>query len=252
MTIDPDFEKQIDEAITHYPVSKRSASLPLLHLVAGAFRLHLATRRSPGSPRSSNCSRSISWSWSRFTRCSAAQPPGKRHIRVCRTLSCAMAGSYELRDEIAQAAASTCTRRIASGRERSGAFARIEKAAHIDVHNAGHGNPIAVSRGWAIFDRICRMPRELRQRAGGDGRRPSSRRTSSSTDAAELLEAQAHRDATLPESACRRIRARSGIVFKNIDREGWTNDIDCYLKDGGYEELKKALDDEAARKSSRR
>jgi NADH-quinone oxidoreductase subunit F len=31
------------------------------------------------------------------------------------------------------------------------------------------------------------------------------------------------------------------IVFKNIDREGWTIDIDCYLKDGGYEELKKAL-----------
>jgi NADH-quinone oxidoreductase subunit F len=31
------------------------------------------------------------------------------------------------------------------------------------------------------------------------------------------------------------------IVFKNIDREGWTPDIDCYLKDGGYEELKKAF-----------
>jgi NADH-quinone oxidoreductase subunit F len=31
------------------------------------------------------------------------------------------------------------------------------------------------------------------------------------------------------------------IVFKSIDREGWTPDIDCYLKDGGYEELKKAL-----------
>jgi NADH-quinone oxidoreductase subunit F len=31
------------------------------------------------------------------------------------------------------------------------------------------------------------------------------------------------------------------IVFRNIDRPGWTNDIDCYLRDGGYEELKKAL-----------
>src|ERR1700749_3183702 len=31
------------------------------------------------------------------------------------------------------------------------------------------------------------------------------------------------------------------IVFKNVDREGWAPDIDCYLKDGGYEELKKAL-----------
>ena len=31
------------------------------------------------------------------------------------------------------------------------------------------------------------------------------------------------------------------IVFKNIDRPGWTIDIDCYLRDGGYQELKKAL-----------
>jgi NADH-quinone oxidoreductase subunit F len=31
------------------------------------------------------------------------------------------------------------------------------------------------------------------------------------------------------------------IIFKNIDRPRWTNDIDCYLQDGGYEELKKAF-----------
>ncbi|MBV8375981.1 MAG: NADH-quinone oxidoreductase subunit NuoF [Verrucomicrobia bacterium] len=31
------------------------------------------------------------------------------------------------------------------------------------------------------------------------------------------------------------------IIFKNIDRPGWTNDIGCYLGDGGYEDLKKAL-----------
>ena len=28
-------------------------------------------------------------------------------------------------------------------------------------------------------------------------------------------------------------------MFKNIDREKWTNDIACYLKDGGYEDLKR-------------
>src|SRR6201995_3718 len=31
------------------------------------------------------------------------------------------------------------------------------------------------------------------------------------------------------------------IIFKNIDRPDWTNDIDCYLRDGGYEDLKKAF-----------
>ena len=47
-------------------------------------------------------------------------------------------------------------------------------------------------------------------------------------------------DATLPQIHPPHPREKR-IVFKNIDREGWTNDIDCYLNDGGYEELKKAL-----------
>ncbi len=31
------------------------------------------------------------------------------------------------------------------------------------------------------------------------------------------------------------------LIFKNIDRSGWDASIDCYLKDGGYEQLKKAI-----------
>ena len=31
------------------------------------------------------------------------------------------------------------------------------------------------------------------------------------------------------------------VIFKNVDRPGWSNDIDAYLADGGYAELKKAL-----------
>lgn len=31
------------------------------------------------------------------------------------------------------------------------------------------------------------------------------------------------------------------LIFKNIDREGWDPSIDCYLKDGGYDQLKKAI-----------
>ena len=30
-------------------------------------------------------------------------------------------------------------------------------------------------------------------------------------------------------------------ILKNVNREGWNTSIDCYLADGGYEELKKAL-----------
>ena len=35
--------------------------------------------------------------------------------------------------------------------------------------------------------------------------------------------------------------AERRLILKNIDREGYTVDIDCYLQNGGYEELKKAL-----------
>ena len=31
------------------------------------------------------------------------------------------------------------------------------------------------------------------------------------------------------------------LVFRNIDREGWNPSLDCYLADGGYQELRQAL-----------
>ena len=31
------------------------------------------------------------------------------------------------------------------------------------------------------------------------------------------------------------------LVLANVDREGYTPDIDCYLQHGGYEDLRKAL-----------
>ena len=31
------------------------------------------------------------------------------------------------------------------------------------------------------------------------------------------------------------------LIFKNVDREGWDPSIECYLREGGYGELRKAL-----------
>ena len=36
------------------------------------------------------------------------------------------------------------------------------------------------------------------------------------------------------------------VIFRNIDREGWDASIGTYLKEGGYEQLKKALKMERA------
>ena len=31
------------------------------------------------------------------------------------------------------------------------------------------------------------------------------------------------------------------LILKHVDAAGFTNDIDCYIRNGGYETLKKAL-----------
>jgi NADH-quinone oxidoreductase subunit E len=114
-----ELEKRMDEAISHYPVSKRSAVLPLLHLVQHHFRFI--------------SDEAVNWVAAKldlepiqvlevvtFYPGFRQSAPGKYHIRVCRTLSCAMAGSYDLMDSLC-------------------------KAANIDRSHTDHHHPIAVS-----------------------------------------------------------------------------------------------------------
>ena len=95
------FEAQANELITHYPVSKRSASLPLLHLWQETFGYI--------SPEG------IEWIAAKldlqpinilelvtFYPMFRQHPAGKIQIKVCRTLSCALGGGYALCDYFRQ------------------------------------------------------------------------------------------------------------------------------------------------------
>ena len=97
MEIPAELEAKIDDVITQYPVSKRSATLPLLHLIQEQFGYIEET--------------AIEWVAKKlglepinvlevvtFYPMIRREPAGKHHIRVCRTLSCAMVGGYELLD----------------------------------------------------------------------------------------------------------------------------------------------------------
>lgn len=99
--VTPELEGEADEAISHYPASKRSATLPLLHLVQHRFGYISAP--------------AIDWVAAKldlepikvlevvtFYPGFRQSAPGKYHIRVCRTLSCAMGGSYELMDKLCE------------------------------------------------------------------------------------------------------------------------------------------------------
>ncbi len=96
-------EKSIDARITHYPVSRRSAVLPVLHALQEEFGF-----LSDGA---------VKWTAAKlglepisvlevvtFYPGFRQSAPGRYHIRVCRTLSCAMAGSHELMETLCKKA----------------------------------------------------------------------------------------------------------------------------------------------------
>jgi NADH-quinone oxidoreductase subunit E len=113
MEIPAELEAKIDEAITQYPISKRSATLPLLHLIQERFgyiedaAIEWVAKKLGIEPI--NVLELVT-----FYPMIRREPAGKHHIRVCRTLSCAMSGSYELLDTFC-------------------------KHARIDRQHAGHG-----------------------------------------------------------------------------------------------------------------
>ncbi len=218
MKIPADLSAQIDEAISHYPGNPRSASLPLLHLWQEHFGFI--------------SDEAITWIAAKlgltpinilelvtFYPMFRRVPPGQRHIRVCRTLSCAMAGSYELKAELAKQAGID-----------------LEKWAH--EQHGGHGNPVAVSPDG-------KFSIEFVECLASCGSAPVAmvddlfKEDVKLADAGKLL--------ALETSDATTIRVREPhprekrIVFKNIDKKGWTNDLACYVKDGGYKDLKKAL-----------
>lgn len=97
MNLKPETFAKIDEVITHYPV-KRSATLPLLHLIqedAGWISteaIEWIAQKLELQPI--NVLEVVT-----FYPMFRQKPIGRRHIKVCRTLSCALTGGYKVCDE---------------------------------------------------------------------------------------------------------------------------------------------------------
>ncbi len=202
----------MDAAIGHYPPDrKRSAALPLLHLWQEQFGFI--------------SDEGVRWIADKlglqpinilelvtFYPMLRQAPAGRKHIRVCRTLSCAMAGAYELKMKLSEAAG-------------------IAPSADHGMHNPVTVSPdgeysiefveCLASCGTAP---VCMIDDTLHENV-----RPNA--------AGGLL--------TSPVSGFRSpVSAHPlerRLVFKNIGREDWNTDIDTYLRDGGYEQLRKAI-----------
>ncbi len=93
-TVPAAVEGQIDELITHYPV-KRSASLMVLHALQEHFG-YLSREAMEWTAAKLGLQPINIYELVTFYPMFRQEPIGKFHLKVCRTLSCALGGSHEL------------------------------------------------------------------------------------------------------------------------------------------------------------
>ena len=91
-------EAEIDELISHYPV-KRSASLMLLHAVQEHFG-YVSKQAIEWIAAKLELQPINIYELVTFYPMFRQQPIGKHHLKVCRTLSCALGGSYKLHEHL--------------------------------------------------------------------------------------------------------------------------------------------------------
>ncbi len=93
MNLKPATLSKIDEVITHYPV-KRSATLPLLHLIQEDIG-HIPEEAITWIAEKLELQPINVYEVVTFYPMFRRKPIGRRHIKVCRTLSCALMGGYK-------------------------------------------------------------------------------------------------------------------------------------------------------------
>lgn len=208
-----ELERKMDEAIGHYPAEhKRSASMPLLHLWQEHFGFI--------------SDEAMTWIAAKlglepinilelvtFYPMYRQEPAGRKHIRVCRTLSCAMAGAYQLREKLARL---------------TNIPLEDEGGIHTPMFVSQDGEyslefvECLASCGTAP---VCMVDDNLFERV----------------DPAAVSALPTIQDSRFTIHARPPHPLERRLIFQNIGREGYTTDIDCYLRHGGYEQLKAAI-----------
>lgn len=94
MNLKPETLQKIEEVITHYPV-KRSATLPLLHLVQEEIG-YISNEAIEWIAAKLELQPINVFEVVTFYPMFRQQPIGRNHVRVCRTLSCALNGGYKV------------------------------------------------------------------------------------------------------------------------------------------------------------
>ena len=141
------------------------------------------------------------------------KPAGKTHIRVCRTLSCAMAGGFDLMENLCAA--------LEIKRPHDGEGVHNPIAVSADGNYSIEFVECLASCGTAP---VCMIGEQLHEQVNPNSVGDVLRNQTSNSKHQTPPHPLEHR-----------------LIYKNIGRADWTTDIDCYLRDGGYEQLKQAL-----------
>lgn len=96
----PELEAEIDELISHYPV-KRSASLMLLHAVQEHFG-YIPKQAMEWIAAKLDLQPINIFELVTFYPMFRQEALGKHHLKICRTLSCALGGSYQLHKHLCE------------------------------------------------------------------------------------------------------------------------------------------------------
>ena len=92
--ITPELEAEVNELVTHYP-EKRAASLMVLHAIQDKFGW-ISQEAVEWTAKKLGLQPINVYELVTFYPMLRQQPMGKFQIKVCRTLSCALGGAYEL------------------------------------------------------------------------------------------------------------------------------------------------------------
>ena len=95
-SVPADLEAELDELVTHYP-QKRSASLMFLHALQERFG-HVSPAAMEWTAQKLGLQPINIYELVTFYPMFRQQPAGKYQIKICRTLSCALGRSHELRE----------------------------------------------------------------------------------------------------------------------------------------------------------
>jgi NADH-quinone oxidoreductase subunit F len=224
LEIPGELERKMDEAIARYPSEHcRSAVMPMLHLwqehfgFIGDEAIFWISEKLGLQPI--NILEVVT-----FYPMFRQNPAGKTHIRICRTLSCAMAGGLEVMENLC---ASLGIQRSNDGEEMHNPIAVSADGTYsvefVECLASCHTAPVCMV-GEQLHEKVNPKSAAALAKEGHSVRPTIGDGLETAAPLAWPPHPLEHR-----------------LVYKNIGRPGWTSDIERYLRDGGYEQLKQAL-----------